>query len=452
MKDALRGLTTRGRSFLAAGIAVVLAAMAVSETDLLRVGVLLATLPVLSALMVSRTRYRLSSRRRLGSGRTAAGQEAVVTLRLENISRLPTGLLLVEDKVPYVLGSRPRFVLDRVEPRGRREVSYVVRSEVRGRYPLGPLSIRLTDPFGMCELHRSFAARDALVVTPPVSPLPKVPLSGEWTGSGESRSRSLASAGDDDAGIREYRQGDDLRRVHWRSTARLDKVMVRREEQPWQARATILLDTRTAAHGGEGPGSSFEWAITACASIGAHLLHHGYHVRLNTDTGETLAGSDVSLDGGLDVEGALLDALAVVTTSSLTSLRDASAALRRTGSDGLLVAVLGRLDLEEARLLSRLRHGSTAAIAVLLDTPSWSLRGRGSVAGAARVGGTSSTAAPTASVVSVVSAASAAAALLRASGWRVVEASAGDQLAELWPAVGRHAAAPVRIASASGRA
>ncbi len=78
-------------------------------------------------------------------------------LRVDNVSRLPTGLLMLQDRVPYVLGPRPRFVLDRVEPGGHREVSYRVRSDLRGRYPLGPLQLRLTDPFGMCELTRSFS-------------------------------------------------------------------------------------------------------------------------------------------------------------------------------------------------------------------------------------------------------------------------------------------------------
>ena len=136
MLGAIRGLTTRGRSFLAAGVATFFAALVLGQHDLLRIAVLLMALPLVSAWVVARTRYRLSSQRRLGSARVAAGQEAQVTLRLENISRLPTGLLLVEDRIPYVLGSRPRFVLDRVEPRGRREVSYTIRSDVRGRYPL----------------------------------------------------------------------------------------------------------------------------------------------------------------------------------------------------------------------------------------------------------------------------------------------------------------------------
>jgi uncharacterized protein (DUF58 family) len=396
------------------------AAAATSQQELLRVAVLLVALPLVSAVVVARTRYRLSSGRRLGSPRTAAGQESSVTLRLDNISRLPTGLLLVEDRVPYVLGSRPRFVLDRVEPRGRREVTYTVRSDVRGRYALGPLSIRLTDPFGMCELQRSFSARDTLVVTPPVQRLPVVPLAGEWTGSGESRSRSIASAGEDDAATREYRQGDDLRRVHWRSTARLGQLMVRREEQPWQARCTLLLDTRTVAHGGEGPGSSFEWAVAAAASSGVPRVRHGDFVQLRTDTGAHVASAAHDPGGvGSDFEGALLDALAVVDTSANETLRDASASLRRGGGDGLLVAVLGSVDPEEARLLARLRQGSTAAIAVLLETAAWAApSARARLASRTTFEGS--------------------VALMRASGWRVIRVRPGDSLPDLWEHASRH--------------
>ncbi|MGZ4582284.1 MAG: DUF58 domain-containing protein [Nocardioidaceae bacterium] len=420
MLGAIRGLTTRGRSFLAAGIAVFVCALVLAQHDLLRIAVLLTALPLISAWVVARTRYRLASERHLSSGRVAAGQESAVTLRLDNISRLPTGLLMVEDRVPYVLGSRPRFVLDRVEPRGRREVTYLVRSDVRGRYQLGPLSIRLTDPFGMCELHRAFSRRDTLVVTPQVHPLPVVQLAGEWAGSGESRARAIATAGEDDTGTREYRHGDDLRRVHWRSTARLGQLMVRREEQPWQSRCTVLLDTRTTAHRGEGPASSFEWAVSAAASIGVHLVRHGYHVRLLTDTGGSVASAAHDPSGvGSDFEGALLDALAVVQNSGNQTFRDATAALRRGGGDGLLVAVLGTLAPDEVHQLARLRHGSTAAVAVLLDAASW-------------------TALPASARPSAQTAYDGSAALLRASGWRVVRAGAGDALADVWPEASRH--------------
>jgi uncharacterized protein (DUF58 family) len=416
VRDALRGLTTRGRSFLAAGVAVLVTAVSLATPDLMRIAVLLIALPLVSAWVVARTRYRLSSSRRLSSARTPAGQESAVTLRLDNISRLATGLLLVEDRVPYVLGSRPRFVLDRIEPRGHSEVTYLVRSDVRGRYQLGPLAIRLTDPFGMVELQRSFSARDTLVVTPVVYRLPPARLAGEWTGSGESRARSVASAGEDDAATREYHQGDDLRRVHWRSTARLGQLMVRREEQPWQSRCTVLLDSRAIAHRGEGPASSFEWAVSAAASVGVHLVRSGYHVRLMTDTGANVSsGGHENTGMGNDFEGALLDALAVVETSANTSCQDAATALRRGGGDGLLVVVLGSLVPDEVRLFTRLRQGSTVAVAVLLDTATWAT-------GSMRHPGYDY---------------DGAAAVLRASGWRVVKAHAGETIADVWPEAGR---------------
>src|SRR5947209_9048920 len=93
-----------------------------------------------------------------------------------------------------------------------------------------------------------------------------------------SVSRSIATAGEDDAATREYRLGDDLRRIHWRSTARRGELMVRREEQPWQSRAVLLLDCRQSAHQGDGPLSSFEWSVSAAASIGLHLAHGGFTV------------------------------------------------------------------------------------------------------------------------------------------------------------------------------
>lgn len=188
-RTALAGLTTRGRSFLAAGIAAAICAYVLGQPDLLRVGLLLAALPLICAAVVYRTRYRVAGSRRLSPARVPAGSEARVHLRMDNVSRLPTGLLMLQDRVPYVLGPRPRFVLDRVEAGGRREVSYRVRSDLRGRYPLGPLQLRLSDPFGMCELTRAFSTYDTLTVIPRVEPLPPVRLSGEAKGYGDGRQR-----------------------------------------------------------------------------------------------------------------------------------------------------------------------------------------------------------------------------------------------------------------------
>ncbi|MET7380107.1 DUF58 domain-containing protein [Streptomyces sp. NPDC005526] len=416
VRTALAGLTTRGRSFLAAGVAAALCAYVLGQSDLLRVGLLLAALPLLCAAVLHRTRHRVAGSRRLSPARVPAGSEARVHLRTENVSRLPTGLLMLQDRVPYVLGPRPRFVLDRVEPGGRREVSYRVRSDLRGRYPLGPLQLRLTDPFGMCELTRSFSAFDTLTVVPRVTPLPPVRLSGEAKGYGDGRQRSLALAGEDDVIPRGYRHGDDLRRVHWRSTARYGELMVRREEQPQRARCTVLLDTRYIAFRGAGPESAFEWAVSGAASVLVHMLERGFSVRLLTDTGTSVPGEGSEGFAGAsqesaDAAGLMMDTLAVIDHSDGAGLSRAYDTLRG-GNEGLLVAFLGDLDEEQAAVVAKMRQRGGAAVAFVLDSDAW-VRERTDVPGP--VHGTGERLR-----------------MLRESGWTAVEVPRGASLEEVW--------------------
>jgi uncharacterized protein (DUF58 family) len=421
MREALRGLTLRGRSFVSAGLACVLAAFLVGQQDVLRLGLFVLGLPVLAAFWTMRSRYRLAHSREVIPPRMPVGLVAEVRLHVKNMSAWPTTVLLLEDHLSYTLGGRPRFVLDRVESGGAREVTYPIRSDVRGRYSLGPLSVRVTDPFGLCELTRTFTAADELIVTPVVHPLPEIGLGGEWTGGGDTRSRSVASAGEDDASTREYRYGDDLRKVHWKSTARTGELMVRREERPWQSRSTLVLDTRAVAHQGEGPGSSVEWAVSAAASIGVHLAHAGHRLRFMTDAGE-----DIGTISGTATERVLLETLAVVQRSQHPNLRGATSRLSTSG-EGLLIAVVGLMSAEQAAALARTSQVATSAIAVLVNAPSWT----GSRAKSHAMSD---------------AALSANASMLRSAGWRVIVASHGASLATLWPQVSSRSTGSFRAA------
>src|SRR5690348_9923556 len=412
MREGLRGLTTRGKSFLAAAVAVALVAVVLGEKDLLRLAILLGALPLLAASYVGRSRYRLACSRTLEPHRTQVGASARVVLRLQNVSGLPTGTLLLEDRLPYALGSRPRLVLERLARHQASSVAYTVRAEVRGRYEVGPLVVRLTDPFGLCELTRSFPSVDHLTVIPQVVPLPSVRLAGEYAGTGESRARSVAVHGEDDAATREYRNGDDLRRVHWRSTARVGELMVRREEQRWESRATVLLDTRTGAHRGEGPTASFEWAVSAAASIAVHLRHGGYRLRLVTDAGVDIDGNDAA------GEGTLLDHLAEVRLAPRADVATLVERVRKRSDGGLVIGVFGLLTAPEADLLARLRTSGATCVALLIDSTTWL-----NLSPAAREEAANRHEA-------------AALALLR-NGWRVVGVAHGGRLAALWPQAAR---------------
>jgi len=411
MREALRGLTTRGRSFLAAAAAAGISAIVLGERDLLRVAVLLAALPLLAAAYVGRSRYKLACTRSLEPGRAPVGSSARVILRLQNLSRLPTGTLLLEDKLPYALGSRPRVVLERLGAHQASSVAYTVRADVRGRYPIGPLVIRLTDPFGLCELTRSFPSIDRLTVIPQVFPLPTVRIGGEYAGTGDSRARSVAVHGEDDAATREYRRGDDLRRVHWRSTARTGELMVRREEQPWESRATVVLDTRVFAHRGEGPTASFEWAVSATASIAMHLRHAGYKLRLVT-------GSGIDIDAYEGGESLILDTLADVKLAKNGDIALLVEQVRRRSDGGLVVGIFGSLTVAEAELLTGLRSNGATCIGFAIDSSTWVSMTPGERQEADREH------------------AAAALALVHA-GWRSVPVTHGATLPNLWPAAAR---------------
>lgn len=434
----MTGLTLRGRAFVAAGLATAVVAVVLGQRDVMRVAVLLVALPLLAAASVARTQYRLACSRRLDPPRVPVGRPTTVTVRVENASWLPTGVLLVEDTVPYQLGVRPRYVLDGVESRAVREAAYRARTDVRGRYTIGPLVVRLTDPFGLVEVTRSIPALDRLVVTPPVVALPPIRLGGDWSRGAGARARAAAVAGEDDASTREYRKGDDLRRVHWRSTARYGELMVRREEQPWQNRAALLLDTRASAHLGEVASATFEWAVTAAASIGCHLARRGLALRVVTSEGEVISGGSGEVGTG-GLEDLLLDFLAGATPSRAPSLAAGTAALRSGPRDGLVVAVLGALEREDAQRLALLRRSGTECIGLVAHPASWSPSGR--VPGAAR---------PRASFLGAQRSprlrpgprppapadgpprSREELRLLSEAGWRVIEAGAGDRLADCW--------------------
>jgi len=390
-------LTTRGRSFLAAGGAAVVCGLAIPEPDLVRVGALLVVLPVISALIAGRSRYRLACTWRLDPPRVPVGQPTTVTVRVGNASRVRTGVLLAEDVTPDPLGARPRFVLDEIAPGGHRELSYQISSDTRGKFPVGPLRVRVADAFGLVGMSTSLGATSTLVVTPKIVPLPGVAAPSSWLGQGDGGMRTISAVGEDDAAPRTYQDGDSLHRVHWKSTARHGQLMVRREEHQWRNSVSVFLDTRRCAHSGRGAASSFEFAVSAAASIGAHLSGEGFAARLITEAGEIATRGTFS--------DTLLDMLAVITPSRDASLGAGTSALASAG--GQMIAVAGRLSADDAAQLAAARRGNAPAMALLLAVSAWTS------------GGTCQDAARAAEILS-------------AAGWRVVVVTAGMPLPSAW--------------------
>jgi uncharacterized protein (DUF58 family) len=180
--------------------------------------------------------------------------------------------------------------------------------------------------------------------------------------------------------------------------------MVRREEQQWHNRALLLIDARRRAYTGSGPGSSFEFAISAAASIGVHLTGQGIDTRLVTDSGEvTPAGPAAE---------SLLERLSVIEPTRNLDLGRGLATLRAS-SRGQVIAVTGFLSPAQARLLAASHRGTAPAMAVMIGGLQWN-SGRAARSGPAD------------------SEATAARDILVAAGWHVAVMTAGTPLSEAW--------------------
>ncbi|MFP5371273.1 MAG: DUF58 domain-containing protein [Actinomycetes bacterium] len=433
----MSSLTLRGRCVLAAGGGLLLAGMGMGEQAFLQLAVFVLALPLLSASAVLRERFRLTVRRTVTPARLPRGESAEAVLEVTNADDRPGGLWGLTEPLPAELGRSPRFVVDRLAAGGTAALRYRVHGGRRGRHVLGPLRLRLMDPFGLVERHAVGADRAVLLVVPRVRPLgPGGPAGGQG-GGGEGTRRSIAVHGEDDVSLRGYRHGDDLRKVHWRASARTGELMVRLEERPWRASATLLLDTRSRAHlvaphaapqSGTGPagagdpaGDTLEWLVEAAASIGTALAHAGAVLRAVTDAGELLPASG---SGQLTPDD-LLDRLATVGPSRVSSLAGGVDQLCRAAGDGPVICLLGAVGADDVADLVRRRSGPTSDSAVLVDIESWAdagSTGRRSLSNAARG--------------ALARQREEAAALLAAAGWRVALARADRPLADVWADLG----------------
>lgn len=422
MRGALSGLTTRGRCLLAAGIAAALCSIVLNERDLLRVSAFIVALPILVCLLTAVARVRLGAQRQIVPPRVPVGGRAEVTLHVRSVGRLPTSGLLVSDGVPYSLGGKPRFLIEHLPRLVGTRLRYSVQPMLRGIQQLGPLKATITDPFGLAEFERELAGMSRLIVVPRVVKLRDVP-GGSGLGSGDDGSVRLnAGQGEDDAIVRPYRQGDDLRKVHWRSTAKRDEMMVRVEERPWHGGTTVLLDHRAAAHRGSGSAASLEWAVSFAASVCLHMHRFGHRVRLVTESGLLLVRDTSDNSGGTSTtytDNAVLDTLAALTP---THHREIDC---RTdpGHGQELIAIIGAASTESLARLASQRSRGARSLAVLLDADAW---------GAATEEG------PPTDIDGAV-------ALLRGSGWGVAVAQPSISMGAVWASLCRTQGTPTSM-------
>jgi uncharacterized protein (DUF58 family) len=354
-------LTRQGWLVAGGALALVAGGRLLGLSELFALGAITAVLLIGSALFVGSARLDLEVGRSVHPSRVHVGTPTRVELNVRNLRASRTPVLELHDPVSGTRGAE--LLLSPLDRSERAVAAYRLPTERRGLLTVGPLEVVVGDPFGLTRVRTTAAPPVEVMVYPHVDHIEPLPYTtGHDPAAGVPQPNSLGRAGEDFYALRPYVVGDDLRRIHWPSTARHDEPLVRQNELPWQGRTTVLLDVRRAAH----PGDSLEVAVSATASIVMATARRQDLIRL-----VTTAGTDSGFAPGSDHVQALMEHLAVVPTTSSGSLRRAVEALSKHSNGGAVVVVMGDAGAEDLRAVASLRARYGSLTIVQIDRSAW---------------------------------------------------------------------------------
>lgn len=323
--------TLRGWALSGAGLALILLWYALGEAELLLAGLFLLIAQLVALGYVRSRKPDLEVNRRLGSSTVHDGETTTVTLLIENRSRHAISYLTIDDDVNRL--GVATFEVARLKKRETTTATYRVTCRPRGVYRVGPTMVRVNDPLGLAELSGGSGPVDRIVVYPAVEELNGFPIiRGQDPAMQASRPEHSTRGGEDFYTLREYQRGDDLRRVHWPSSAKTDELMIRQLETPWQSRALVLLDVRSASYESQ---DAFETAVSGAATIVTHLVSAGFDADLWAGDAEPIDATRYS---------SAMERLALVQPDPAIDIEAVAGRIRQKGGGGALVIVTGVAD------------------------------------------------------------------------------------------------------------
>jgi uncharacterized protein (DUF58 family) len=298
-------MTRRGKGTLGLAAGLYLASWGFGTAAMFPVATGLLVLPVLAWLWVRITARPTELRRRTGHRELVEGGRVAVEVELR------------ADGGP--LPARARMA-ERVGDLGVRDVplrrrGYMLRGRYaldpapRGRYRLEAAELVVDDPLGLAEARLTMDRVDTLLVYPRVYTLDGLFTDSGSAGGDEGRALLHRTAGYDLHSIREFQQGESLRRVHWRSTAKRRRLMVKELTDMPRDESAVLLDCDRNGNVGAPGHSSFDAQVRAAASLLNRMVERGQRCSLVLH-GQTLQRIRVQAGGG--EWGTALAALAAV--------------------------------------------------------------------------------------------------------------------------------------------
>ncbi|MBX6751199.1 MAG: DUF58 domain-containing protein [Micromonosporaceae bacterium] len=367
-------VTGRGYGVLVAGVLLLVAGFGFGYPELAAIGCA-AVVAVLGALAFVAWRPELVVDRVADPDRVMRGESSAVTLSIHNASRFFGASLIARDRVTHGRAeatAKPAGTvavpLIRLRPGRTTTVSYPVPTRRRGVIRVGPLEVSRRDPLGLVWVVRQYGDAVTVWVRPRVHPIVAVPVGLSRSMDGRVDRVPLGSI--TFASLREYVVGDDLRHVHWRTSARVGELMVREHVDTSLPRLVVLLDDRAGAHrpgsesgsGGAGePEGTFEAACEAAASVLVAAAREDIAVELRLLSGAVASGRSER------EVGPLLDLLAEAELTAESEpgrdLRSAIENLRVRRVGDTLIFLSGPPDQEALGLVASLRGAYPSIIA-----------------------------------------------------------------------------------------
>ena len=244
---------------------------------------------LLSRLWTERAARGLRAERDFAK-RAFSGDRITVDLTMRNEGWLPLPWLEIQESLPVNLGAPPLY--QRVISLGaheHRRFTYNITCRRRGYYPIGPLRMRNGEVLGFADPSQVTVESEHIIVSPRVVPLQEL---GMPTRSPQVALPAPSPLFEDPSrimGVRDYRQGDSLRRIHWTATAGAGRLLVK-QYQPSIARETsIILDLDEADYEQRRRYTATELAIVCAASIANHIIvNEGLPAGLATEAWDPL--------------------------------------------------------------------------------------------------------------------------------------------------------------------
>jgi uncharacterized protein (DUF58 family) len=366
-------LTGRGRLALLLAVTVYVVAWALGTREAYLPAVGLVALPALAAVYVWLARGPFVLQRRGGPGEHVEGGVLDVRVRVEREGGLPVSAATLFDSMP----SSGETAVPLVLRDGGLAGGYMLRGLPRGRYRLDAARLVVEDPFALARRTFTLDAGGTLVVYPRIVELDRLFPDGGGPNGHAGRFLLSRGAGFDLHSVREHQPGESLRRVHWPSTARRDRLMVKELEDAPRDEAAVVLDAIGGLDVGVAPDSSFEMIVRAAGSLVRSVAMEGARSALVV-SGQRIERT-VATTGDADWS-AVMEVLASVRADGRRTLASALA----DGRDGLDAA---RLFLVTSDLSAGLVDRITAVVArrdialVWVDPGSWGSSDAGAAPG-----------------------------------------------------------------------